>query len=163
MKTNGKYIEKILSIIFTSIFSIILFVFFGYKYPIAHVSKKIDLAADVQSKLDKSTGEIYCTYCMDEQEWRIIGKDGVLFNSYMTEPEEICVHECTPRFIVPDLDKNIFIFEGKYSKEIKDGYIKRKYKVFDSEEWYIKYPIKTIEYRKNGFPLFEILILEESK
>lgn len=165
MKKTGTILKVVLVIISIILFSAKLIDYFGYMYPIQHITKDLTTTKASQKKLDKDTTEVYCFYTGDiiPPQWIVIGQNGVLFDSYEDKAEEIVITGNTPNLLNECVYKSIFIFEGKYlgKKKYKNSDMGCYDKVFEVEKWSIKYPINRGEmsniYTKKGFSFYDIL------
>ncbi|OOM11663.1 hypothetical protein [Clostridium saccharobutylicum] len=166
MKKIKKYILVLLLIIITLTVIIIIAAIMMDTVTIQHVTKNIETVEGTKEPLSTTTSEIYCEYIDGESygDWVVVGKDGVLFEHDKNPWEEVVVIGNVPKKLNRDVFRSIFVFKGKYLGEQKiniydNGHIYNR-KTFESEEWFIKYPIKRVFdgfSPKDGFSLLDII------
>ncbi|OOM11665.1 hypothetical protein [Clostridium saccharobutylicum] len=173
MKKIKKIILVLLLIIITLIVIIIISAIMMDKVTVQHVTKNIETVEGAKEPLSTTTSEIYCEFIDGESygDWVVVGKDGVLFEHDKNPCEEVIVVGNVPKKLNRDISPSIFVFKGKYLAEQKikipdNAHIYNR-KTFESENWYIKYPIKRHSpsgqafSTKDGFSLGDIIDARE--
>ncbi|OOM11680.1 hypothetical protein [Clostridium saccharobutylicum] len=171
MKRIKKYILVILLIIITLTVIIIISAIMMDTVTIQHVTKNIETVEGAKEPLSTTTSEIYCKYIDGESygDWLVVGKDGVLFERDKKTLEQVVIIGNVPKKMNPYISLSIFVFKGKYLGEQRirmpdnDQIYNRK--TFESDDWFIKYPIKRGFNGfgpKDGFSLADIIHAQEA-
>lgn len=164
MMEKLKIIIRIIIISFCmSLFFISTLFSYIFIFPVKNITEKIETVQYVQKLVDTNTRVLYCKLIYDDCKWKVIGKDGVMFNNSSNYEEVVLVGKLPKRASKAMCsEKNTFIFKGEYlgkkKMESDDGNIKYV-KAFKVTTWKMKYPINrnTIE---EGYPLNGLCMLE---
>ena len=83
--------------------------------PIKKVERNINTVSGEVESIDYETNQVYVKYVLEGCGWRVIGKNGVLFNKEdFRKNETIFIVGNFPNEIHYDLLNNTFVLDGKY-------------------------------------------------
>lgn len=165
-----KIIKITIAVVATLALIIAAFIYFAETIRVEKITENIETVEGPKEMLKEEDTEIYCICrpTTSAPEWVVVGKNGVMFEHDDNPWEEIVVTGNAPRELNYQVsgNSNVFILRGHYLGVQKVKLRSNSYtfscKVFNIEEWSIRYPIDRRTHSeenrpKDGLSLGDIL------